>query len=104
MPGGPSCHPRPALPCPVSGWQHQIRGNRRHRVGGVSLAVLDDVTDRTLADTELSRYREHLEEVVSTRTAELVASSRRLEKRSLRWPMRVSVSSGSTRKTVASFT
>jgi PAS domain S-box-containing protein len=46
---------------------------------GVSLAVLDDVTDRTLADTELRRYREHLEEVVSTRTAELVASSRRLE-------------------------
>jgi signal transduction histidine kinase len=46
---------------------------------GISLAVLDDVTDRTLADTELSRYREHLEEVVSTRTAELVASSRRLE-------------------------
>ncbi|MBL8458144.1 MAG: PAS domain S-box protein, partial [Zoogloea sp.] len=33
---------------------------------GVSIAVLDDVTDRTLADAELRSYREHLEEVVAT--------------------------------------
>jgi PAS domain S-box-containing protein len=53
-------------------------------VGGIvsndiNIAVLADVTDRMLAEEELRRYREHLEEVVANRTIELVATNRRLE-------------------------
>lgn len=43
-----------------------------------TLAVMTDVTARRKAETELARYREHLEELVQMRTAELQASNREL--------------------------
>ena len=46
---------------------------------GFNIAVLQDVTDRIRADAELSQYREHLEELVMSRTAELEATYRRLQ-------------------------
>ena len=45
----------------------------------VNVAVLDDVTDRTLAEQELMRHRERLEELVTMRTAELAKTYQRLE-------------------------
>ena len=51
------------------------------QVGGMKsealyIAVLDDVTDRMQVEHELARHREHLEELVQMRTAELEASNR----------------------------
>lgn len=53
-------------------------------VGGIlsediNVAILEDITDRTLAEQELTRYREHLEELVGKRTAELANTYKRLE-------------------------
>ncbi|MBK6854940.1 MAG: response regulator [Burkholderiales bacterium] len=53
-------------------------------VGGMqadtlNIAVLNDVTDRALAEQELARHRDHLEELVQLRTAELQASNRQRE-------------------------
>ncbi len=45
----------------------------------IDIAILDDVTDRTLTEQELARHREHLEELVSMRTAELANTYQRLE-------------------------
>ena len=45
----------------------------------VNIAVLNDVTERIRAEQELERYREHLEELVSSRTRELEQTYRRLE-------------------------
>ncbi len=45
----------------------------------INIATLIDITDRTLAEEELRRHREHLEELVDTRTGELIAANRRLE-------------------------
>ena len=45
----------------------------------VNIAVLNDITDRTLAEQELSRHREHLEELVTLRTTELAKTYQRLE-------------------------
>ncbi len=44
-----------------------------------SLAVMKDVTDRVRAETELVRYRAHLEALVQARTAELAAANKELE-------------------------
>ena len=44
-----------------------------------NITVLNDITDRTRAEEELARHRDHLEELVSSRTAELEAANRRLE-------------------------
>lgn len=41
-------------------------------VGGI--AIVQDITERTLKDREIALYRDHLEEVVAERTAALVAS------------------------------
>ncbi|WP_088278289.1 response regulator [Ideonella sp. A 288] len=54
------------------------------QVGGMKsealyIAVLDDITDRMQVEHELARYREHLEELVQMRTAELQASNRQRE-------------------------
>ena len=51
------------------------------RAGEVTsvLAVGRDITERKLAEAELLRYREHLEELVSERTADLEAANRELE-------------------------
>jgi signal transduction histidine kinase len=35
------------------------------------VAVLEDITDRKRAEEELRRHKEHLEEIVQQRTAEL---------------------------------
>jgi PAS domain S-box-containing protein len=45
----------------------------------VNVAVLTDVTDRVRSEQELARYREHLEELVASRTTELERTYRRLE-------------------------
>ncbi len=44
-----------------------------------NITVLNDITDRTRAEEELARHRDHLEELVSSRTAALEAVNRRLE-------------------------
>ena len=44
-----------------------------------NITVLNDITDRTLAEEELARHRNRLEELVYSRTAELEAANRRLE-------------------------
>ncbi|WP_018228846.1 PAS domain-containing hybrid sensor histidine kinase/response regulator [Methyloversatilis universalis] len=44
-----------------------------------NITVLNDITDRTLAEEELARHRNRLEELVSSRTAELEAANRQLE-------------------------
>ena len=44
-----------------------------------SLAVMIDITERKRAEAELAKYREHLEESVRARTAELEAANRELE-------------------------
>ncbi len=45
----------------------------------LTIGVLQDITERASAETELARYREHLEELVQSRTEELAATYRRLE-------------------------
>jgi PAS domain S-box-containing protein len=45
----------------------------------VNIAVLTDVTERLQVEQELGRYREHLEELVATRTRELEQTYRRLQ-------------------------
>ncbi len=45
----------------------------------LNISVLNDVTERIRAEQELERYREHLEELVATRTHELEKTYRRLE-------------------------
>jgi PAS domain S-box-containing protein len=47
--------------------------------GRGSLIIARDMTERRRADEELTRYRDHLEDLVRTRTAELTASVVRLE-------------------------
>ncbi len=49
--------------------------------GGQNLAVafIRDVSERTAAETEVARYRDHLEEMVTVRTAELARVNRELE-------------------------
>ena len=44
-----------------------------------SLAVLIDVTDRNLAQAELTHYRSHLEELVEDRAAEIQAANQQLQ-------------------------
>lgn len=44
-----------------------------------AVAVARDVTERKLADEELRKYREHLEELVAERTAELAVAKERAE-------------------------
>ncbi len=46
---------------------------------GYSLAVMVDVTERNQAKAELTRYRDHLEELINTRTSELQESNQRLQ-------------------------
>ena len=48
--------------------------------GRGSLIMARDMTERRRADEELSRYRDHLEDLVRTRTAELTASVMKLER------------------------
>lgn len=57
---------------------------RSAEIGGIisrelSIIMLADVTERIKAEQELARYREHLEELVDTRTRELAATYRQLE-------------------------
>jgi PAS domain S-box-containing protein len=47
-------------------------------VGGI--AILQDITERVLKDQELARYRDHLEELVEERTADLVAARAEAER------------------------
>ncbi len=60
-------------------------GSRKSiEIGGIqtqdlSICVLNDVTERVVAEQELARHREHLEELVNSRTAELERTYRRLE-------------------------
>ena len=44
-----------------------------------SLAVMLDVTQRNQAEAELTRYREHLEELVASRSAEIQATNQQLQ-------------------------
>ena len=43
------------------------------------LGTIEDITDRKLAEQELLQYREHLEELVDVRTAELTAAKEQAE-------------------------
>ena len=52
--------------------------NEAGEVEGV-FAAARDVTQRKLAEAELTKYREHLEELVKQRTAELESANKRLE-------------------------
>ena len=52
--------------------------NQAGQVQGV-FAAARDVTERKQAEEELTRYREHLEELVGQRTAELETANRQLE-------------------------
>lgn len=89
----------------LNGWGQQIEASRKAsglvrahayrvtckdgsvkivEIGGMmsedpNITVLNDITDRTLAEKELARHRNRLEELVSSRTAELEAANRRLE-------------------------
>ncbi|MBS0345539.1 MAG: PAS domain S-box protein [Proteobacteria bacterium] len=47
-------------------------------VGGI--AILQDITERVRKDQELARYRDHLEELVEARTADLVAARAEAER------------------------
>ncbi|WP_079435361.1 ATP-binding protein [Zoogloea sp. LCSB751] len=47
-------------------------------IGGI--AILQDITERVLKDQELARYRDHLEELVAERTADLVAARAEAER------------------------
>lgn len=53
--------------------------NEKDEVIGV-IGVSLDVTERKLAEEELGKYREHLEELVTNRTAELADAIRNLER------------------------
>ncbi|WP_018410331.1 response regulator [Methyloversatilis thermotolerans] len=44
-----------------------------------NITILSDITDRRRAEEELAQHQEHLEELVSSRTAELESTNRRLE-------------------------
>ncbi len=46
---------------------------------GYNLALVRDITERKRTEEELRRYREHLEELVETRTKELSESNRQLQ-------------------------
>lgn len=72
---------------PIRALPYRIRcrdGATKHvEIGGIvaneiNIVVLSDVTARTQAEEELRRYREHLEDLVTSRTAELVTTNRRL--------------------------
>jgi len=54
----------------------------RDPVGGLvgGIAILQDITERVLKDQELARYRDHLEELVAERTADLVAARAEAER------------------------
>ena len=57
---------------------------RSAEIGGIiskdlSIIMLADVTERMRAEQELARHREHLEELVNTRTRELATTYRQLE-------------------------
>ena len=45
----------------------------------ITIGVLQDITERVRAEEELARHREHLEELVQSRTEELATTYRRLE-------------------------
>ena len=44
------------------------------------MAIVREITERTMAEQELHRHREHLEELVAERTAELERANRELER------------------------
>jgi PAS domain S-box-containing protein len=54
----------------------EIGGIQTHEL---SIGILNDVTERVIAEQELARHREHLEELVASRTVELERTYRRLE-------------------------
>lgn len=59
-------------------WTHYARFDEK---GGIIelQSVGNDITERRLVELELKRYREHLEELVAKRTAELQASNKEQE-------------------------
>jgi PAS domain S-box-containing protein len=62
------------IPVEVSSTLVEIGGEQQ------VVAILRDISERKRAEAELKRYRDHLEELVSQRTAELVESENRLRK------------------------
>ena len=62
----------------ISMYSAPVRNEAGEIIGGIT--ILEDITVRTLAEQELSKYRDHLEELVNQRTAELEASRNEAER------------------------
>ncbi len=58
-------------------------GSLRYREQDAVLALVRDITDRRMAEEELQRYRERLEELVAERTAEIATLNTSLKQRAL---------------------
>lgn len=78
---------RTGLPAAPLEFSHAEAGVNRHYEARVVplyetlvIAVVRDITERKKAEQELHRYREHLEELVAERTAELERTNQRLQR------------------------
>ena len=58
-------------------------GSLRYREQDAVLALVRDITDRRMAEEELQRYRERLEDLVAERTAEIATLNTSLKQRAL---------------------
>ena len=63
--------------CYVKAFPERDASGRVVRIAG----LVQDITERKRAEVELQQYRHHLEDLVKTRTAELMSASRRLTER-----------------------
>jgi len=46
---------------------------------GYFATIFEDITERKLAEKEINKYKEHLEELIKQRTAELEAKNQQLD-------------------------
>ncbi len=65
----------------IAGWGQSIYGPDNEPIK--QIGVVQDITERKLAEMELEKHRNHLEELITQRSAEIVHLNQQLEKRAL---------------------